>query len=146
VWLSAFKWYPWEGRHGAIYASRTENGRNFHMQRDILDPDRAIPRTMKADHRDGDTLNNQRSNLRWSTNSQSNANRRLFKNNTSGFRGVSWEKRKSRWVARIKHNSKGREIGLFHTREEAAAAYNRVARELHGEFAVLNIIPGATQP
>ena len=63
---------------------------------------------------------------------------RLSKNNTSGYRGVS--RRGRRWLSRIIYNRQHFSLGCFNTKEEAALAYNEKAKELFGEFAVLNKI------
>ena len=98
------------------------------------------PTSRKADHRDGVTLNNQRHNLRWSTDSQSNANRRLFKNNTSGYRGVYGPNEYGRYLAQLKINKKRYHLGYYGTAEEAARRYDFFARDLFGEFARLNLV------
>jgi hypothetical protein len=146
--LAAFKWHATEGRCGVFYASRsikvTKDGRtysrNVEMQREVVDPERSLPRTSKVDHINGDTLNNTRENLRIVSDSISNINRRVFKTNTSGYRGVSYERERSRWRATIKVNGKTTVIGSFRTKEEAALAYNIKAVEIHGVYACLNDI------
>ncbi|EIU7141728.1 HNH endonuclease [Pseudomonas aeruginosa] len=90
-----------------------------------------------VDHRDGDKLNNRRSNLREATQGENAKNTRLAKNNSSGFKGVS-KTAEGRWRARITVGRKEIRLGNFDTREEAAAAYDRAALQLHGEFASPN--------
>ncbi|HCF4483434.1 TPA: AP2 domain-containing protein [Pseudomonas aeruginosa] len=89
------------------------------------------------DHRDGDKLNNRRSNLREATQGENAKNTRLAKNNSSGFKGVS-RTAEGRWRARITVGRKEVRLGNFDTREEAAAAYDLAALQLHGEFASPN--------
>jgi hypothetical protein len=89
-----------------------------------------------VDHINGDGLDNRRCNLRICTIAENIRNRtRLNKNNTSGMRGVHWDKRKEKWCAEIKVNRKKKFLGRFSTREEAHAAYCKAADEFHGEFA-----------
>lgn len=90
------------------------------------------------DHIDGDGLNNRRANLRPTVSGQNNANQRLRSDNTSGFKGVAWDKNRQSWVAQISQNGVHRGIGRFATAEEAAKAYDDSARELFGAFARLN--------
>jgi hypothetical protein len=85
------------------------------------------------DHRDGDSSNNRWSNLRSATLSQSNANRRLPRNNACGLKGVSQDRRG--WRARIHKNGQDHHLGTFPTPQAAHAAYVKAARKLFGEFA-----------
>ena len=93
------------------------------------------PSDKEIDHIDGDGQNNGPENLRLATSSENKHNRGVQKNNTSGFKGVSWNKRDQKWQAKISHHRKHRHIGYHSTPEEAHAAYVRAAKELHGEFA-----------
>lgn len=90
------------------------------------------------DHIDGNPSNNRKSNLRICTVSENGFNRGKPKNNTSGAKGVSWNKKSQKWCARIMSNGKDYIIGLFDTIKEASDAYDAKAIELHGEFARLN--------
>lgn len=111
------------------------------MQREVLDPDWSQPRTMLVDHRNGDTLDNRRSNLRWVTFSQSNMNRRVRSDSISGYRGVVRRKGCVRWHAYIKVDGRRHYGGYHDTPEQAALAYNELALKFHGEFARLNEVP-----
>jgi hypothetical protein len=99
----------------------------------------------QVDHRDGDGLNNCRSNLRMSDYQKQQVNRRKTVG-LSKFKGVSRvvHKRKRvkdwvRWVAKIKFNGREVTLGYFEDEEEEAArAYDKKARELFGEFAKTN--------
>lgn len=94
------------------------------------------------DHKDGDGLNNQRSNLRPCNRSQNASNRHHPKNKkcTSSFFGVSWMAGFSKWRAYIVKDTKQKSLGLYRSEVDAAIAYNKAAIELHGEFAKQNII------
>src|SRR5690349_18751373 len=86
-------------RNNKGYAIRTETigGKRFviNMHRVIM----AAQRGQYVDHIDNDRLNNTRATLRLCTQSQNQANRRLHKNNTSGYKGVT--RRGTKWHARI---------------------------------------------
>lgn len=66
-----------------------------------------------VDHRDRDKLNNQRSNLRLATDGQNRQNQGLRSDNTSGYRGVSWDKRNGKWRASAMLNRRCRNLGRF---------------------------------
>lgn len=74
------------------------------------------------DHKDTVRSNNKYDNLRVVNNSISNRNRGVSKRNTSGFVGVSWDKRSSKWVATICVNGKMERLGLFEYKEDAILA------------------------
>jgi cation diffusion facilitator CzcD-associated flavoprotein CzcO len=96
-----------------------------------------------ADHQNGDGLDNQWANLRPSTHGQNMFTKRLYKNSTSGFKGVTRKKETGRWQAQIQANKQHRYLGYYDTAEDAARAYDAAARELFGDFARLNF-PGGT--
>ena len=141
-WLNQRKWYyaPRDKSSGG-YANRTRRKadgpgtRHIHMHRSLLGP---IPEGLAPDHIDGDGLNNQRGNLRLATRSQNNMNGRLHRNNTSGYRGVRWEKRRRQWRAALGVNGRLINLGRFDDPVAAAHAYNQAALEHYGEFAFQN--------
>jgi hypothetical protein len=88
----------------------------------------------QIDHINGDPLDNRWSNLREATQSQNNWNTRLSRNNTSGYKGVSWHKGERKWDATIMAYGKSHFLGRFKTKEEARDAYIDASKKLHGEF------------
>ena len=91
--------------------------------------------TQDIDHRDTDNANDRIDNLRLATDAQNLANRAAQSNNTSGFKGVNFDKQTGRWRAKIKAGGKFYDLGRHPTAETAAEAYAAAARRLHGEFA-----------
>jgi hypothetical protein len=89
------------------------------------------------DHKNGDCSDNRLSNLRPASRLQNQANRRTGKNNTSGYKGVHWDKNRSKWSAQIGVAGKVLYIGRYESAELAYAAYCESAKRLHGEFARL---------
>lgn len=96
---------------------------------------------MVIDHVNHDTLDNRKVNLRICSHGQNLCNAKTRKDNTSGYRGVSWDKEKQKWMAKITYGKKQIVLGRYATKKEAAKAYNVGAKKHHGEFACLNVIP-----
>ena len=92
-----------------------------------------LPKTL--DHINGDRADNRIENLRPVTGNQNQHNRKLNKNNTSGHKGVSWCKRKNKWTAAVKLESKRIHLGAFDNLEEAAEVVRAAREELHGDYA-----------
>ncbi|HEY3620751.1 MAG TPA: AP2 domain-containing protein [Candidatus Sulfotelmatobacter sp.] len=84
-----------------------------------------------------DTLDNRKSNLRHANASQQGANQAIRADNKSGYKGV-FLKDNGRYRAKVFKDRKQYDAGTHSTAEEAARAYDALARELHGEFAWLN--------
>lgn len=102
------------------------------LSRIILGLEKGNP--LEAEHViPGNGLDNRRSNLRPATRAQNNANRRLRRDNTSGYKGVSFYKGK--WKAQIMHAGKAYVLGCYDTKEEAFKVYCEAAKRFHGEFA-----------
>ena len=91
------------------------------------------------DHKNGNGLDNRRDNLRPATMQQQQYNRRKRVDAvTSQYKGVHFKTTAAKWVAKIN----GKHLGYFQSEIGAALAYNEAAQNLHGPFAVLNIIGG----
>lgn len=127
-WLNQTKWYANRSGHTA-YARCAVTGRMMH--RLII----AAPVGAQVDHRDHNGLNNTRGNLRLCNATLNQANRR-YAPSASGFRGV--EMRGSKYRVSIKKDGDRLTFGRFLTAEDAARAYDSIALEKFGEFALLN--------
>ena len=91
-----------------------------------------------TDHINGNILDNRRANLRTCTNSQNQANSKLRKDNTSGYKGVNFIPKTKNWQASIRLKGKKLYLGHFVNKELAARAYNSAAKLYFGKFAKLN--------
>lgn len=91
-----------------------------------------------VDHRNRNTLDNQRGNLRVCTRSQNQGNRKKQSGGSSRFKGVHWHKRDKTWRAAISRDGNTVHIGTFDDELDAARAYNVAATEHFKEFALLN--------
>jgi hypothetical protein len=131
--VEGYKWYTAK-RTRSVYAARNDYSglkhRKVLLHRTIM----GEPESLQIDHEDSDGLNNRRKNLRVATRSQNMHNMRKVTTNSSGFKGVFFEKGKRLWVASIKLNSKKIFLGRFSTPEEAHAAYCLASEKYHGEF------------
>jgi hypothetical protein len=87
-----------------------------------------------ADHKNRNTLDNRRENLREATFAQNAQNRSNRRDNTSGRKGVFPYKVPGKWRAQIKVRGKYKFLGVFPTKDEAAEAYAAAAKRHYGEF------------
>lgn len=139
-YLNQFKWYIFKSRH-FVYAIRmdynreTKKSKIIFMHREIMGLLDSKKRSVFVDHEDHNTLNNQRYNLRNSSNAQNQMNK--IPRGKSKYLGV-WYNRGS-IVSKIRINKKQVTVGQgFKTEEDAARAYDEMAKKHHGEFANLN--------
>lgn len=79
-------------------------------------------------------FDNRKSQLRIVTNSQNQMNRNIGKNNTSGYRGVSWHKKHKKWIAQIGIMGKLKYLGLFSHIEEAIKIRKQAEEKYFGEY------------
>jgi hypothetical protein len=96
------------------------------------------PKGLLVDHRNSDSLDNRRTNLRLATHSQNQCNRRKRKNTSSRFRGVYFRKENRKWAAFISVAGKKIFLGYFDSETEAARVYDAAAKKYRGGFARLN--------
>jgi hypothetical protein len=137
--LEGFLWFAVPVRKSCCYAHRTVTidgiRRQISMHRDILGLD--FGDRSYVDHKDGDGLNNRRSNLRVCDHAQSAWNR-INPVGACGFTGVTDTKYGNRFVARICVRGRRLTLGRFRTVDEARQAYEMAARRFFGEFAPIN--------
>jgi len=94
-----------------------------------------IDDTMQIDHIDGNPVNNRIENLRLVTRSQNQHNQKIPKNNTSGVKGVGWNKAKMKFKANLMKNNKNIHLGFYDTKEAAEKAITEAREKIHGEYA-----------
>ena len=133
--LSKVKWYALKSKSGWRAARRAPGKKSgtLLMPRVILgvtDP------ALKVDHRNHNTLDNRRSNLRIATASQNSYNYKKPVTNKSGYKGVSRSGKPNKpWRAIIYADKRGHSLGYYTTPEQAAEAYRKAAIYYHKEFA-----------
>lgn len=136
--VSGYAWRPISPENSRTsYAAAHSSilGRDVLMHRiilDLTDPD------IHVDHVNGNGLDNTRKNLRTATPSQNHANTERQRNNTSGYKGVSYAKDRNKYHAYIKVNGQRESLGYFSDPTEAARAYDTAARKAWGVYARTN--------
>ncbi len=138
-------------RLNKFHWSRKKSRNNFYAVRFVNDDDKDIkfssmhreitnaPAGLLVDHKNLNTLDNTRTNLRLATRSQNQYNRKKIKSKTSSrFVGVCFHKKHKKWYAFIRYESKLLWLGAFDNEIDAAKAYDAAAKKYHGEFARLN--------
>lgn len=89
-----------------------------------------------VDHKNSDTLNNRKSNLRIVIDSNNSKNRKSKNsNNTSGYRNVSWSKSCNKWIVQMQINKKNTVLGKFDNVHEAGRFAEEMRKKYYGEFA-----------
>lgn len=96
------------------------------------------PEGGEIDHKNWIRADNRWCNLRASDCSQNKMNRARQADNSSGYKGVTFDKKNQKWAARIKKDRKAVHLGRYMDIIEAARAYDRSAIMLFGEFAQTN--------
>lgn len=142
--LNQFKWSAARFKN-KFYAVRTRLKREdffikgkkvmIKMHRQILgltDP------KIYCDHKDRDSLNNQRYNLRSCDFIENSRNKSPIKGSSSKYKGVSWNKQNQKWYSSIRINGNPKHLGCFDDEIESAKAYDEMAKIHHKEFAYLN--------
>jgi hypothetical protein len=89
---------------------------------------------MIVDHINGDGCDNRKSNLRLCTQNDNTKNCRTYYRNTSGYKGVSFDKCAHKYRAQIQVNKKKITIGFYDDPKEAYNAYCEASKKYHGEF------------
>lgn len=129
---------PRKWRSPLVYGKRATQVGGKHvtilLHRFILD----APDGMNVDHIDGDGLNCTRENLRLVTHAQNILNAGPRTTLTSRYKGVYWNKKQRVYMSRIQVDRTCHYLGRFDDPIEAARAYDRAARQLHGQYARLN--------
>lgn len=135
--VNQFKWFALKNRR-RFYAARKvrkpDGGwTTFYLHRFLM------PGVFSIDHIDGNSLNDQMSNLRPASPRQNKQGFQLKREGvTSQFRGVSWHKTGQKWRVDIRFAGKTIYLGLLSSEQDAAMAYDVAARKIFGEFASAN--------
>ena len=108
------KWTVTKNRN-KFYVQKRVNGKNVYLHRYVMD----CPKDKYVDHINHNTLDNRKENLRITTNADNLRNGKIRVNNKTGVKGVYFDNKRNKYIARIKVNYKGIFLGRFDTLEEA---------------------------
>lgn len=122
------KWH--KNNHG--YAVSRDGDKRIRMHN-------AVMGVLIVDHINGNKLDNRRSNLRKVSNMQNSWNQKIRSTNTSGYKGVSFNRQVRKYVATIRAGTVDKVyLGLYEDPQEAAYMYDQFAMQLMGEYARTN--------
>lgn len=93
------------------------------------------PENTVVDHINGRPWDCRRSNLRLASQQQNTQNSAMPKSNTTGYKGVCFDKKRNKFMASIHPNRQTVFLGYYDSPYEAALAYDRAAFCYYGEFA-----------
>jgi len=131
---SGYNWYVMFCGENLVYAARNERvtgkRKTILMHRVVANPSEK----QVVDHRDHNGLNNRKSNLRVCSHTENIRNSRKRLDNTSGYRGVCWNKKLRKWQAEINVNGEVIYLGTFKDIEKAYQAYCKASRRYHKDY------------
>lgn len=123
--------YSWHFTTKGYVRTSSRKLKRISLHKYLLNTDKQI------DHINRDKTDNRISNLRICTTQENNFNRMGWTYSKSGLKGVTYDKRKNKFKARIGFNNKRLHLGYFDTAEEASRVYNQKAKELYKDYSPL---------
>lgn len=128
--MMKYKWYTYLRKDKPSYAVTSIKGKQIFMHRLIA----KTPEGMLTDHINQDKLDNRRENLRHCTHAENMRNVSSWRTNTSGHKGVAWNKKDKRWIAYVVYNGRNIHLGEFIEKEDAIKARQDSVKKYHKEF------------
>ena len=126
--IDKVKKYKWGLENN--YVSASINGKRVKLHRLIMN----CPDDKLIDHINHNTLDNRKINLRICTSSQNQMNTNKRIDNSSGVKGVNWNKSKERWQAYITIDKKYIYLGTFKNKDDAIKARNEAEEKYQKDF------------
>lgn len=123
-----YKWRLYKGgtdrsKCNGVYTGNVKKSNCISLHRFLMN----CPKNMYVDHINGNRFDNRKSNLRICTNQENNFNRTAQDNNTSGSKGVWFDKSRHKWAVEIKYNNKKIYIGRYE--DKNIAIFSRLYAE-----------------
>ena len=122
--IKDYCWY--ESKYGYIVAYGRNYGKTIKMHTLLCCPG--------CDHKNRLKYDNRKFNLRECTQNDNTKNRSIPKSNTSGFIGVSYDKRANKWIAYICCDKKSHSLGSYTNKTDAIIARLKTEKEYSAEF------------
>lgn len=126
--------YYWHLDRQGYVRGVPKNRKLIRLHRLIMNPSKE----KVIDHINRNPLDNRKNNLRICSQVQNMANRSAYINNTSGYKGICFNKKRNKYFTWFAHNKKRIYGGTFTNLSDAIKRYNELALKHNGEFAVLN--------
>lgn len=132
--INAYKWYR-SKRKRVTYAIANVRKKTIYMHKVITHTDNS----QKIDHKNHDGLDNRKENLRLTTGTNNQANRRKTDSSTSSsYKGLHYDKEHNCYIAKIVYQNTYIYLGSFSNEIAAAKAYDEAAKQIYKEFALIN--------
>jgi len=132
--LSYLSQYVWNANKAGYVCSHDEAHRTILLHRIV----NKTPTGYETHHLNGVKYDCRRCNLETILHLNHRHTIGKGRNNTSGFKGVSWNTQRGRWVAQIKTPERHIWLGYFLTKEDAAAVYDEAAKRFFYHRAYIN--------
>lgn len=124
-WLNQWKWTA-EQKDYTFYARRNSKKKKVYLHRQII----GAKKGEVVDHINRDGLDNRRKNLRIVTPTQNNYNQKIRVDNTSGYKGIWWNRQRQKWVVEIWARKQKYYFGGYKNIQEAIVIRNNNYEEL----------------
>lgn len=128
--LQQYRWFYLSSGYAARHVVGGKGRKMMLMHRELMGATAAE----LVDHANHDGLDNRRANLRICSKAENQRNQRRNSKNTTGHKGVSYDKSRGKFAAGIQVDGRHITLGRFDVIEDAVSAYEAAARKYHGEF------------
>ena len=127
--VKKYKWHA-ENHLESIRVYGWVDGKSVTLSNLLLNPQKG----MEVDHINGNPLDNRRENLRVCTHAENMFNKKIYKNNSSGIKGIYFDNRKNRWCAQLIKNNKKVFRKTYKSKTEASEGYKNAAHLYFGKY------------
>ena len=128
--VQQYRWCYLSSGYAVRHVVGSEDRRMVLMHRELM----GVTSDQLVDHINHDGLDNRRVNLRVCTKAENQRNQRRNSKNTTGHKGVSYDKARGKYAACIQVDGRQITLGRFDSVDDAVSAYEAAAKRYHGEF------------